>query len=744
MPERIGRYRIEGKIGEGGMGVVYAARDERLGRRVALKTIRGETDETSRQRLWREARSAAGVSHPNICQLYEVEESDGGLVLAMELLDGEPLGARVTRGPLTPADTASIALQVLAALDALHARGVIHRDLKPSNLFLTSHGVKLLDFGLARPIAAGLGTDATQLTQVGVIVGTPNYMAPEQVLGAALDARADLFSLAALLFEMLSGKLAFSGATMVDVLHAVLHEQPPALSGGATVAGLDRVIHKALQKQPADRYDSAVAMAAAIREAIADRDSGELSSVAARAMTRFIALPFRVLRPDAETDFLAFSLPDAVTMSLSGTRNLLVRSSAAAARFDPQAPDLRKLAADADVDVALLGTILRVGSQLRATTQLVEAPSGTVVWSHSSQHPLADVLAMQDELVAGIVRSLSQSLGEPESRAARPDVPRSAGVYELYLRANELARDWDHIGEARDLYQKCVTLDSQFAPAWANLGRCQRVLGKYFDDTVSSAEAERSFQRAQALNPDLPVLHKYYAQLECDAGRAMDAMRRLLQRARRAVDPEHFAGLVHACRYAGLLHASVAAHEEARRLDPGIPTSIINTYLMLADYDRILRIEDNDPDSKVMALYRLGRREEALASWHRPPADAPATYKAWDEMIVACLTDGPGAREAAERAVGEMSWSDPEGYTTGAIMLCKVGSHELALQALTKAVDGGYTVVEPLLHDPWLAPIRDDPRFAGIVRRAQARRDEALAVFRAEGGETLLGSRAAA
>jgi serine/threonine protein kinase/tetratricopeptide (TPR) repeat protein len=743
VPDRIGRYKIERKIGEGGMGVVYAARDERLDRTVALKTIRGEIDDTSRKRLWREARAAAGISHPNICQLYEVEETAEGLVMAMELLAGEPLGARVARGPLSPADTSTIALQVLDALDALHSRGVIHRDLKPSNLFLTPHGVKLLDFGLARPISSSFAADsATRLTEAGAIVGTPNYMAPEQVRGEALDSRADIFSLSAMLFEMLSGKLAFDGATMIDVLHAVLHEQPPALSGGATVAGLDRVIHKGLQKQAADRYESATVMATAIREAIADRDSAELAAPAARTMTRFIALPFRVLRADAETDFLSFSLPDAVTTSLTGTRNLLVRSSAAAARFDPQAPDLRKLAADADVDVALMGTILRAGSQLRATAQLVEAPAGTVVWSHSSQHPLEDVFAMQDELVAGIVRSLSQSLGAPDSRVVRHDVPRSPGVYELYLRANELARDWDHFAEARDIYQKCVTLDSQFAPAWAGLGRCQRVLGKYFDDTVSSREAERSFERAQALNPDLPVLHKYYAQLECDAGRAVDAMRRLLRRARRAVDPELFAGLVHACRYAGLLNASVAAHEEARRLDPRIPTSVVNAYLMLGDYERILRIDEGgDPDSKVLALYRLGRPEEALAAWQRPPADAPPTYKAWDEMMVACLSGGPGAREAAERAVGEMSWTDPEGYTTGGIMLSKLGSYDLALDALRKGVDDGYTVVEPLLHDPWLDPLRDNPRFSEIVRNAQARRDEALAVFRAEGGERLLGSR---
>src|SRR4029453_8219546 len=371
-PARIGRYLIERKIGEGGMGIVYAARDERLERTVALKTIRGASDEVARKRLWREARAAAGISHPNICQLYEVEETDEGLVLAMELLDGEALGARLARGPLSPADSSSITLQALDALEALHARGLIHRDLKPSNVFLTPRGVKLLDFGLVRPASGSFGVvDATMLTEAGVIVGTPNYMAPEQVRGEALDARADLFSVAAMLFEMLSGRLAFTGATMIDGLHAVLREQPPALSGGATVAGLDRVVHKALQKQPADRYESAATMMAAIREVMA-HDSVNLKAPATRPMTRLIALPFRVLRPDAETDFLAFSLPDAITMSLTGTRNLLVRSSAAASRFDPSAPDLRKLASDADGDVALMGTILRAGSQLRATAQLVE------------------------------------------------------------------------------------------------------------------------------------------------------------------------------------------------------------------------------------------------------------------------------------------------------------------------------------------------------------------------------------
>jgi tetratricopeptide (TPR) repeat protein len=395
--------------------------------------------------------------------------------------------------------------------------------------------------------------------------------------------------------------------------------------------------------------------------------------------------------------------------------------------------------------MALMGTILRAGSQLRATAQLVEAPAGTVIWSHSSQHALDDVFAMQDELVAGLVASLSGSLGEPASRNSRRDVPRTPAAYDLYLRANELARDWDHIGAAREVYQECVALDSQFAPAWAGLGRCQRILGKYFERPESTRDAERSFERAEALNPELPVLHKYYAQLECDAGRAVDAMRRLLQRARRAVDPEYFAGLVHACRYAGLLEASVAAHEEARRLDPTVPTSVRNTYLMLGDYERLVRMPDSsDSDNKVLALYRLGRRDEALKLWQRAPADAPPSFKAWDDMIVAWMSEAPEARELAEKAVSLTNWSDPEGYTSGAIILARLGSHETAIEALSKAVDSGYTVTHPLIFDPWLEPLRADPRFAAIVRRAEAGRNAALAVFRAEGGERLLGLRAAA
>ena len=195
LPARIGHYAIAHKLGEGGMGVVYAARDDRLERTVALKMISSlADDETARQRLWREARAAASVNHPNVCQIYEIGEDAGELFIAMELLEGEALAERLRRGALSAAEAIPIGLGILAALAALHARGIVHRDLKPSNVFLTKHGVKLLDFGLARPELDGALDEDTGLTRTGIVMGTPRYMAPEQVIGEPVDARSDLFA----------------------------------------------------------------------------------------------------------------------------------------------------------------------------------------------------------------------------------------------------------------------------------------------------------------------------------------------------------------------------------------------------------------------------------------------------------------------------------------------------------------------------------------------------------------------
>ena len=250
--ERIDHYRITRKIGQGGMGIVYAAHDERLDRQVAIKMILDAgADATARERFWREARAAASVSHPHVCQLYEIGETEGQLYIVMELLEGQSLDSRLESGPIDVPEALTTSLSILGALDALHERAIVHRDLKPSNVFLTKFGVKLLDFGLARPVINDQLATAQDLTLPGKVVGTPAYMAPEQLSGQPTDARVDLFAVGVMLYEMITGKSPFAGAGMIDTMHAILNDRPPVLTGSSTVDAVDRIIQRALEKRAA-------------------------------------------------------------------------------------------------------------------------------------------------------------------------------------------------------------------------------------------------------------------------------------------------------------------------------------------------------------------------------------------------------------------------------------------------------------------------------------------------------------
>jgi eukaryotic-like serine/threonine-protein kinase len=696
-PARIGHYQIERKLGEGGMGVVYAARDQRLERTIALKTLSAlSEDPTARQRLWREAKAAASVNHPNICQVYEIGEDAGRLFIAMELLEGESLAERLRRGPLSASEAVPIALGILAALSALHNRAIVHRDLKPSNVFLTPHGVKLLDFGLARPELDGSFDPANAVTRPGLVMGTPRYMAPEQVTGETIDGRSDLFAAGAILFEMLAGRPAFSGRTIVDVLHATKYEQPPALTGSPAVVAVDRVIRRAMAKRPGDRPASAEAMAEELRST-RDVDSGATPGLA-QALTRLVVLPFRVLRPDPETDFLAFSLPDAIATSLTRSPSLIVRSSAVAARFGSEAPDLKALAAEADVDRVVMGTLLRAGDQLRAAAQLVEAPGGTLLTSHTVQSSLGDLFRLQDD----IARRVSEALALPLSgglTSPTPDAPHDPRAYELYLRANELARTYDGLPAARDLYQQCLELDPRFAPAWAHLGRCHRVIGKYIEAAPDSeTRAEDAFRRALGLSPRLTVAHKFYANLEADIGHAQGAVVRLVEEAgRHGNDPELFAGLVHACRYCGLYEQSIGAHLEARRLDPNVPTSFDQTLLMAGDIDRLMAVEPPrviagaDDGIRVIALGLAGRREEAQARLQlmREASRIPL-FQTWIEYLTAWLERRTEEMTVRLTASGTLKiQDDPEAIFQQGWLMCDVGDYENGLAYLRRAVTKG-------------------------------------------------------
>jgi TolB-like protein/tetratricopeptide (TPR) repeat protein/predicted Ser/Thr protein kinase len=740
-PDVIGRYRIEGVLGAGGMGVVYAARDAALGRAVALKTIAAAAmaDEQAQKRFWREARAAASVNHPNVCQIYEVGEADGTPFIAMEMLEGEPLSARIGRGALPVREALEATLGILAALSALHRREVIHRDLKPQNVFLTPHGVKLLDFGLARSVDTEIGNTASLLTRPGTIMGTPRYMAPEQLRGEEADPRTDLFAVAAILFEMLTGRAAFGGRTAAEVFHATLHEHPPALAGSPCVAAVDLVVRRALSKPRDGRPASAEAMLDELRRASALEDSG--SAPRARAMTRLMVLPFRMLRPDPDVDFLASSVPEAIASALGAVESLVVRSSVVAARHAAAEPDLKRIAAEAEVDVVLTGTLLRAGDQIRAATQLVEAPGGTLVWSHTATVGLKDVFQLQDELTTRIVEGLEIPLTAREQRRLHGDVPATPAAYEYYLRANRVAADAASWDLAKELYEKCVQSDPRFAPGWARLGRVYRLMSKYYgrDAAANLDRAEGAFRRALELNPDLPVAHQLYTHFEVEAGRAESAMRRLIGRARAGTaDPELFGGLVTATRYCGLLEASVAADRHARRLDPAARTSVSYTHWLRGEYELAFEREMQAPPwMKPYSLAEMGRTEEAVVAFAEIAAALRSGGAAVTAYRHALEGNAAGVREGMSRMMAE-GFRDPEGLFFAARALARVGAREESL-ALLDQLGHGYFVPDVLARDAWLAPLRTDPRMQALIDAARERKTAAEAAYREAGGPQLLG-----
>jgi serine/threonine protein kinase/tetratricopeptide (TPR) repeat protein len=744
MREKIGVFKLLRRLGEGGMGVVYAAHDERLDRRVAIKMIRQESSARpeSRERLWREARAAARINHPNVCQLYDVGEDNGDLYLAMELLEGEPLSARIERGPMPLADSCPIVLGVLAALEALHRDQVVHRDLKPSNVFLTPHGVKLLDFGLARPLAERRSSEEATLTRTGYVLGTPRYMAPEQWRGEEIDHRVDLFAAGALLYEMLTGEPAFPGHSPVEVRQAALTSEPRVLSGPPAVAAIDRVIRRALMKKRSERYPDAPSMAEEVRCAL--RLLNEDDTARVRTVTRLIVLPFRALKQDADTEFLLYSLPDAISASLSGIETLVVRSSLAAGPLGHSPPDLKRIAEETEVDLVLTGTLLRAGDQVRVSAQLLEAPAGTVVCSHTAQGSMGDMFQLQDDFARKIVEAMALPLSGREHRALQQDVPSSAKAYEFYLRANQLAVDSQSWRLARDLYRSALEEDPKYAPAWAQLGRIYRLLPKYFDEDAKEnyMRSADAFHRALELSPDLPLAHNLYTYLEVEMGQAKEAMVRLLKRARdRGSDPALFAGLVQACRYCGLLEASVAAYERVRRLDRNLRSSAAYTYWMLGDYERVLTTDhEHIGFVRSYALVMMGRTQEALEIYHQhmERAGHPSATRIFGSLVNT-LSGNREEALATLRRISLENFRDPEGIYFIARTYAYMGSVDEALATLERAVEGGFYPDQLLARDPWLDPVRGEPRFVQLLRRAEARHREAQAAFLEHEGDRLLG-----
>jgi serine/threonine protein kinase/tetratricopeptide (TPR) repeat protein len=726
------------------MGVVYEAFDERLERKVALKLLKSALDPGMRTRFWREARTAAAISHPNVCQVFDVGDAEGVTFLAMELLEGQSLAQRLLAGPLSVAETVTIALGLLAALGALHEKQLVHRDVKPANLFLTPHGVKLLDFGLtmysqAGPAAETRAVVGEALTMPGVLLGTPSYMAPEQIRGETLTPATDLFAVGAMLFEMLTGKRAFQRPSTLETLRAVEMANPPALTGPPALVAVDRALHVALAKTPAHRYQTAAAMAQDLRAAL---ESATQAGVEVREVRRLIVLPFRPLRADPESDFLGMSLPDAITHSLAGLQSLVVRSSLVGAKYTDGVPDVQRLAIDADVDLVLAGTLLRAGDRLQVSAQLFETPSGSLLKSHIAQVEWGNIFDLQSELVRQVVDVLGLKLTSGERHNLRRDTPVSPAAYQHYLRANEAASRPDRIPEAIALYEECLQLDPGFAPAMARLARCYRYQGKYDERRDANlARAATLLQQALAINSELALAHSLFAQLETDRGQAQDAMARLLDRLQQAPNsPDIYAGLVYACRFCGLLEASVGAHLQAHRFSSHVPTSVTQTYFVMGSYERCLETYHDDLGYiGALALLSIGKKDEATAlvaereRWRQTPLGSSFLH------ALRALIDGH--RDECVRltdAAIERFHLRGEELFYFARHYAWAEKPEKAVGALAQAVESGYFNFPTLERDPWLQPLRGSREFDALLQQAATRHRQAHAIFAQAGGPQFL------
>ena len=501
LPARIGPYAIVRKLGEGGMGVVYAARDERLQRTVALKTLSAVPTIQTR-------RSDSGVKperlRVSIIQTFarftRSVKTTARSSSSMELLEGQVLVRTAwQRSADQLGGRSDRSWNSRRTLGAPRSRGrpsgseTVERVSDPAR----GEGARF------RSRASGDRRrlrSATELTRPGVVMGTPRYMAPEQMTGESVDARSDLFAVGAILFEMLAGRPAFAGRTFVEIVHATQYEQPPALTGSPAIAALDRAIRRALSKRPADRPASAEVMAEELRALESAGD--DRTPALARALTRLVVLPFRILRPDPETDFLAFSLPDAISTSLSGHGSIVLRSSAVASRFAVDAPDLKSARNRSGCRrrghghaVAFRGSAACRGTTGRGSRRdLADVADRPVdAWTICFGCRMTSLAGVADALASAVDRRSVTPLLELRQMHARTSCTSA--------RTSSLARTTDSSRRAICI-NACLEFDPRFAPAWAHLGRCHRVIGKFIDasDDSETRRKRRSAVRSRSVH----------------------------------------------------------------------------------------------------------------------------------------------------------------------------------------------------------------------------------------------------
>ena len=491
--QTVSHYRVLGKLGGGGMGVVYEAEDLKLGRHVALKFIPENLagDPKSLERFTREARAASLLNHPNICTIHSIEDNNGHPFIVMEKLEGESLKQCISGQAVPTEKVLDISIQVADALAASHAKGIVHRDIKPANIFLCPSGqVKVLDFGLAK-LLHNAGTDSdgmaaeNSLTAVGVIPGTAVYMSPEQARSEDIDFRTDLFSFGVVMYEMSTGKKPFAGKNSLMTLDAVLHDKPvpPRQLNPKVPVELEGIIGKAMEKDRTQRYQSATQMKSDLQQLKRENESGQVKSGLQTAKLRIASqtfggtssrwqlwlllglaavlvtvlgavgaywlkhrsqasleqknaiavLPLQNMNGDFAVDYLRFALADELTSVLTYSRSLEVRPSSGTRRYVALDLDPRKAGQELRVGRLLTGHFLRQGEQLSVTLEAIDVPTDRLLWQATVTAPVNDLISLQNQLTTQVQQGLLPALGVAGGALSTASRPKSQEAYDLYL-----------------------------------------------------------------------------------------------------------------------------------------------------------------------------------------------------------------------------------------------------------------------------------------------------------------------
>jgi serine/threonine protein kinase/Flp pilus assembly protein TadD len=733
-------YRIVEKIGAGGMGIVYKALDTKLKRATALKFLPPGlmTDEEYQQRFVREAMAASSLDHPNICTIYEINETEEGqLFIAMAYYAGETLRQLLQRGPLAQDRALDFATQLGRALECAHKRGVTHRDIKPANIMIHEGVVKVLDFGLAK-LAGEVG-----LTQAGVTMGTPHYMSPEQVAGKDVDHRTDIWAAGAVLYEMLTGEPPFPGSGKQAILNAILTQSAPSAARRSTDVPpeADWIIAKALVKRVEDRYQQA-------SEMIVDLEAvrGQREPVTATAQTRMpvgaipaiAALPFENLSPDKENEYFSDGLTEELINALSQIRGLRVVSRTSVFEFKGKAQDIRKIGDLLKVDSVLEGSVRKAGNRIRIGVQLTDVASGYQVWSQRYDRELTDIFAVQDEISASIVEALKLTLTVHPGRSAdAADRENNVEAYQFYLKGRFYwnKKTPEALAKAREFFEKALEEDPDYAPAYAGLADYHAVMAVYWLAPANEAwpKAKAAALKAIELDPRLADPHSVLGGVRGFYERNWPAAERELQKALE-LRPQFAQAHLYYCFYfmaIGRLDQALREAREALKIDPlSLGANSAEAIVLVYDgqHDAAIRrcregmgLDPNFVEFHYalgLAHQRKGLLEEAVAAFERGAAVSGRMplVLGW---LGACHA-AAGRRDEAQRIVDELLEKGEQGFPVPlplAVVYTGLGDKDRAFEWLNRAADAHDCLLCYIQVVPTYDSLRHDPRYEALLAR---------------------------